>query len=52
MIDLASISQIVKNMLRDKGKKKIDEIKTDFNPDQFDEIKITSIFKSLKISES
>ena len=39
-------------MLRDKGTKKIDEIKTDFIPDKFDEVKITSIFKALKISES
>ena len=39
-------------MLRDKGTKKIDEIKTDFIPDKFDEVKITSIFRALKISES
>ena len=39
-------------MLRDKGKKKIEEIKADFNPNEFNEEKITSIFKALKISES
>jgi hypothetical protein len=39
-------------MLRDKGTIKIEEIKTDFNPERFDEEKITSIFKALKISES
>jgi hypothetical protein len=39
-------------MLRDKGKKKIEEIKTDFNPDLFDEEKLTGIFKALKISQS
>ena len=39
-------------MLRDKGKKKIEEIKTDFNPERFDEEKVISIFKALKISES
>jgi len=31
--DLASLFQNIKNMLRDKGKKKIEEIKADFNPD-------------------
>jgi len=39
-------------MLRDKGTKKIEEIKTDFNPERFDEEKVTNIFKALKISES
>jgi hypothetical protein len=39
-------------MLRDKGTKKIEEIKTDFNPARFDEVKITGVFKALKISES
>ena len=29
-------------MLRDKGKKKIEEIKADFNPDRYDEEKITN----------
>jgi len=39
-------------MLRDKGTKEISEIKTDFIPGHFDELKITGIFKALKISES
>jgi predicted nucleic acid-binding Zn finger protein len=39
-------------MLRDKDTKKIEEIKTDFNSERFDEVKITGIFKALKISES
>jgi len=52
MINLAANFQIVKNMLRDKGTKKIEEIKTDFNPERFDEEKITGIFKALKMSES
>ena len=52
MTNLAANFQIVKNMLRDKGTKEISEIKTDFNPSHFDEVKITSIFKALKISES
>ena len=39
-------------MLRDKGKKKIEEIKTDFNPGRFDEEKMTGIFKALKLTES
>jgi len=39
-------------MLRDKGKKKIEEIKTDFNPERFDEVKVTNIFKALKMTES
>jgi hypothetical protein len=52
MTNLAAKFQIVKNMLRDKGKNKIEEIKTDFNSERFDEEKITGIFKALKISES
>ena len=52
MTNLASLFQNVKNILRDKGKKKIEEIKADFNPDRFNEEKITNIFKALKISES
>ena len=39
-------------MLRDKGKKKIEEIKTDFNPERFDEEKLTEIFKAMKLTES
>jgi hypothetical protein len=39
-------------MLRDKGKKKIEEIKTDYNPERFDEAKMTNIFKALKLTES
>jgi len=39
-------------MLRDKITKKIEEIKTDFNPERFCEEKIASIFKALKITES
>jgi len=52
MINLAANFQIVKNMLRDKITKKIEEIKTDFNPERFGEEKVTNIFKALKISES
>ena len=52
MINLAALLQNVKNMLRDKGKKKIEEIKTDFNSGRFDEEKMTSIFKALKLIES
>jgi len=52
MINLAALFQNIKNMLQDKGKKKIEEIKTDFNPDRFNEEKILNIFKALKISES
>jgi hypothetical protein len=39
-------------MLRNKSTKKIEEIKTDFNPARFDIEKITSIFKALKLTES
>jgi hypothetical protein len=52
MTNLAANFQIVKNMLRDKSKNNIEEIKTDFNPAIFDEVKITGIFKALKLSES
>ena len=52
MINLTANYPIVKNMLRDKSIKKIEEIKTEFNPERFDEEKITGIFKALKISES
>jgi hypothetical protein len=52
MTNLAALFQNIKNMLRDKDKNKIEEIKADFNPDRFDEEKITNIFKALKISES
>jgi len=52
MTNLAALFKNIKNMLRDKGKKKIEEIKADFNPDRFNEEKLTNIFKSLKISES
>ena len=37
-------------MLRDKGKKKIEEIKADFNPDGFNEEKITNIFNAVTTS--
>jgi len=39
-------------MLRDNSTKKIEEIKTEFNSERFDEEKITKIFKALKISGS
>ena len=39
-------------MLRDKGTKKIEEIKTDFNSERFDEEKVTGIFKALKLTEN
>ena len=39
-------------MLRDKVTKRIDEIKTDFNPERFTSEKIMSCFKALKLSES
>jgi len=39
-------------MLRNKGIKKIEEIKMDFNPAGFDIEKITGIFKALKLTES
>jgi hypothetical protein len=39
-------------MLRSKGTKKIEEIKTDFNPSRFDIEKLTSIFKALKLTNS
>ena len=39
-------------MLRDKDKKSIEEIKTDFHPERFSEEKVTRIFKALKITES
>jgi hypothetical protein len=52
MINLAAFTKNKNNMLRDKGKKKIEEIKTDFNPERFDEGKILNIFKALKITES
>jgi len=49
MTNLAALFQNIKNMLWDKGIKKIEEIKADFNPDRFNEEKLTNIFKSLKI---
>jgi hypothetical protein len=52
MINLAVLFQNIKNMLRDKSKKNIEEIKMDFNPERFSEEKVTSIFKALKITES
>jgi len=39
-------------MLRDKGKKSIEEIKPDYNSSRFTEEKVTSIFKAFKITES
>ena len=39
MSNLTVNFQIVKNMLRDKGKKKIEEFKTVFNPKRFSEEK-------------
>jgi hypothetical protein len=52
MINLAVSFQKTKNMLRDKGTKKIEEIKTDFNSERFNEEKVTGIFKALKLTES
>jgi len=37
-------------MLRNKGTKKIEEIKTDFNPERFDSEKMISIFKAMKLT--
>jgi len=39
-------------MLRDKDIKKIEEIQTDFNPENFDVEKIMSIFKAMKLKDS
>lgn len=39
-------------MLRNKGTKTVEEIKTDFNPDRFDMEKIIGIFKALKLTAS
>jgi hypothetical protein len=39
-------------MLRNKGIKKIEEIQTDFNPNNFDVEKMMSIFKAMKVTES
>lgn len=39
-------------MLRNKGIKKLEELKTDFNPERFDIEKITSIFKAMQLTES
>ena len=44
--------QKVIDMLRDKGKKKIEAIKTDFNPKSFDEAKVSVIFKALKLTDT
>ena len=39
-------------MLRDKDIKSIKEIQTDFNLDKFDIVKLTGIFKAMKLTES
>ena len=39
-------------MLRNKGKTKIKEIQTDFNPERFEIEKLTGIFKALKLTDS
>jgi len=39
-------------MLRNKGKQKIEEIQTDFNPNNFDVEKMMSIFKAMKLTDS
>ena len=52
MINLAAYFQNVINMLRDKSKNKIEEIKMDFNLERFNEEKVTGIFKALKLTES
>ena len=39
-------------MLHDKGTKKIEELKSDFKSERFDDGKLTSIFKALKLTES
>ena len=39
-------------MLHDKGTKKIEELKSDYNSERFDEGKLTSIFKAMKLTES
>ena len=39
-------------MLHEKGKKNIEEIKTDFKSERFDEGKLTGIFKAMKLTES
>ena len=39
-------------MLRDKDIKKIEEIQTDFNPENFDVEKIMSIFKAMQLRDS
>jgi hypothetical protein len=38
-------------MLRNKGIKRIEEIKADFNPERFNEAKIISVFKALKLTD-
>jgi hypothetical protein len=52
MINLAANFQILKNMLRDKDKKRIEEIRTDFNEKSFDIEKLTGIFKAMKLTDS
>ena len=38
-------------MLRNKGTQKIEEIKTDFNPERFNIEKLTGIFKAMKLMD-
>jgi hypothetical protein len=52
MINLAALIQNAKNMLRNKSTNKLDEIKADFNSETFDLVKITGIFKAMKLTES
>jgi hypothetical protein len=52
MINLAVKMQIMKNMLRNKGIKKIEEIQADFNPEKFTSEKLIGIFKAMKLTDS
>ena len=52
MINLAVNFKIHKNMLHDKGIESIKEIQTDFHSDRLDIVKLTGIFKAMKLTES
>ena len=52
MTTLAAKFQNAQNMLRNKGIKSIKEIQTDFRPDQFDIVKLTGIFKAMRLTDS
>jgi predicted nucleic acid-binding Zn finger protein len=52
MITLAANFQIHKNMLHDKGIKSIKELQADFHFEKFDIVKLTGIFKAMKLTES